>query len=277
MSDVTPDPSPIPESAPVKKGLSPLAWIAIVIGGVVVVGFIGMAALGVFLFRQGREVVREATGTESVGEFFENFRDDPARTGAEAMIRMNPELDLIRTDDAAGTITFRNNQTGEEATLNFTDIAEGRFTMTTREGEFSVDASAGADGAASEGGGVTVKGPEGETRFGTIASVTDVPDWVPVYPGGGETQSAYQTTTGDGLSGAVSSKTTDDVQTVVDHYKKLFEDTGYAIGTQSLTQSGDGAVGSIAAELPENERSINVIVIQQGDETQIMLNYTGQP
>ena len=246
-------------------------------GGIVAVGFIGLLVLGVFLFRQGREVVREVTGAESFSEFVEDLKDDPARAAAETMIRMNPELDLIRTDESAGTVTVRNNKTGEEATLNFADIAEGRFSMTTSEGEYSIDAAdAVAEAAAGGEGGVTFKGPEGETRFGATASLGDVPDWVPVYPGGSDTQSAYQTTTGGGLSGAVSSKTADSVQMVVDHYKKVFEDTGYAIGAQSMTQAGDGAVGSISGELAEEERSLNVAVIKQGDETQIILNYTGK-
>jgi hypothetical protein len=273
MSDAPSAPPPVPGSAPAKKGLSPLAWIAIVVGGIMVVGFVGLMALGVFLFRQGREVVREMTGAESFSEFAEDLKDNPARASAETMIRMNPELDLIRTDDAAGTVTFRNNKTGEEATLNFADIAAGRFSMTTSEGEYSIDA---ADGVAGGEGGVTFRGPEGETRFGATAGLGDVPEWVPVYPGGSETQSAYQTTSGDGLSGAVSSKTADGVQRVVDYYKTVLEDAGYTIGAQSMTQSGDGAVGSISGELPEEERSINVTVIQQGGETQIIVNYTGK-
>ena len=121
MSDAGTTPPPLPESGADKKGLSPLAWIAIGIGTFVAVGFAGCLALGVFVFRTGQEAVREATGSESLSDFVEGLRGDPARTAAEAIIRINPELDLISTDDDAGTITFRNTRTDEEATLNFAD------------------------------------------------------------------------------------------------------------------------------------------------------------
>ena len=92
MSDETAVPPQVPEPPKAGKGLSPLAWIAIVVGGLVVLGFVGFLALGVFVFRRGQEVVREATeSSESFNELVEELRD----TGAEAMIRMNADPDLI--------------------------------------------------------------------------------------------------------------------------------------------------------------------------------------
>ena len=273
MSDETSLPPPQPGTAPAKKGLSPLAWIAIIVGGVVVLGMVGMVALGVFVFQRGREVVQEATGTESFSELAERLRDDPARVSAEMMVRANPELDLIETDDVAGTIAFLNNRTGEQATLNFADIAEGRFSMTTEAGDYTVDAS--ADDIVDGGGGVTLTGPDGVTRFGATASLDDVPAWVPVYPAGGEPQSTYQTQTGDSLSGALSTKTSDDAQTVIAYYRKVLEDAGYSIGAESMTKTGDGAFGAITGERREEEQSINVTVVQDAGGTQIMVNYSG--
>ena len=212
-------PPPDPRSAPAKKSLSPLAWVAIGCGGIVVVGFV-VLLLGVFIFQKGKAMVEDATGSGSVAEFLQDMQDNPAKATAETMIRMNPELDPVATDDEAGTITFRNNRTGEEATLNFEDIAEGRFSMTTSEGDYSIDASSEAEG------GVTFRGPEGETRFGASADLSDVPDWVPAYPGATETQSTMHSTTADGFMGAFASKTSDDAQTVVDHFRQLFEDRG---------------------------------------------------
>lgn len=218
--------------------------------------------------------MREATGAESFSDLVDELGDDPARTGAEAMIRMNPELDLIGTDDAARTITFRNSRTGEQATLNFADIAEGRFNMTTGEGEYSVDAS--AETVVGGEGGVTFRGPEGETRIGTAAGRVDLPGWVPIYPGGNEPQTSHQTETSSGLSAAVSSTTSVDAQMVVDHYKKTFEDTGYSIGSESITKTGDAVFGAITGERQEEQRSINVAVIQSAGKTQVVVNFTGK-
>ena len=273
MTDAAPVPPPLPESGDAKKGLSPLAWIAIGVGTFLVVGFAGCMALGVFVFRTGQEAVREATGSESLGDFVDGLRDDPARTAAEALIRLNPELDLISTDEAAGSITFRNNRTNEEATLNFEDIAEGRFSMTTAEGELSIDADENADGAAS----VTLSGRDSETRFGGSASLADVPGWVPGYARGSDTQSAFQTTSGETRSGAISSTTTDPARTVVDYYKGVLEDAGYAISAESLTQAGTGAIGAVSGELDAEGRSITVAAVEQSGETQVMVTYTERP
>jgi hypothetical protein len=110
-------------------------------------GVIAMVVLGVSVFNWGRGALEDATGERSLSDIVERLEDSPARTMAETVIRMNSELELLSTDDDAGTITFRSSETGEEATLNFEDIAQGRFTMTTSEGEVSIDASAAVDAA----------------------------------------------------------------------------------------------------------------------------------
>ncbi len=259
-------PPPIPGTAPAKKGLSPWAWIALGCGGLLALGAVVFIALGFFAVKKGKEMVEEATGSDSFQEIVEGFQDNPLKAAAEIAVNANPELDLVATDDEAGTITFRNNKTGEEATLNFEDIAEGRLSMTTSEGEYSLDAADDGEG------GVTLKGPEGETRFGASADLGDVPDWVPLYPGAREAQSAFHSTSGEGMMGALTSKTQDTAQQVIDHYEELFEDRGYEIGAKSITTTKDGAFGGLTGELADG-RSVNVGAIQQDAETTITLNY----
>jgi len=259
-------PPPVPGSAPAKKRMSPWAWLAIGCGGLVLICFLVFMALGVFVFKKGKEMVEEATGSSSLSEYVEEMKTNPAKTAAETMIRMNPELELVSTDDEAGTITFTNKKTGEESTLNFEDIAEGRFTMTTGEGEFSVDASSSGQG------GVTIKGPEGETRFGASADLADIPTWVPVYPGATDLQGTMHSTSADGVMGAFTSKSSDDAQQVVDHFKQLFDDRGYKIGAESMTKTSDGAFGAITGELADG-RSINVVVIESAGESTVTINY----
>ena len=168
-----------------------------------------------------------------------------------------------------GRSRFENNRTGEEATLNFEDIAEGRIGMTTSDGEIAVEASE-ARGAA---GGVTFSGPEGEMRLGASASLDDLPDWVPIYPGATDVESAFQAAGPEGGSGAVSAKTTDSAETVVGHYREQFVEQGYTVGTESLTRTPTGAFGIITGERVDDSQSINVMAMEDGGETQLMLNY----
>ena len=115
-------------------------------GGLVVVLAVVALAAGFFVFQKGKEIVQEATGSESFQEILQDLKDNPVKTAAELMIRTNPELQLLATDDEAGTFTFRITRTGEEATVNFEDIAKGRFSVTTSEGEYSIDASGETEG-----------------------------------------------------------------------------------------------------------------------------------
>ena len=75
------------------------------------------------------------------------------------------------------------------------------------------------------------------------------------------------------IVGAFTSKTSDGAQTVVDHFKALFEGQGYEIGSESMTRTGDGAFGVVVGELAAEGRSINVVVIESAGETQVTINY----
>ena len=253
--------------------MSPWAWVAIGCGGLAVIVVVAFLALTFFAVKKGKEAFEEATGSESFQEMIQDLQDNPAKAAAKLAVGLNPELDVVSTDDEAGTMTIHNNKTGEEVTLNFEDIAEGRLSMTTSEGEYSIDASDAGDGADGGEGGVVFKGPDGEARFGAGANLDDVPDWVPVYPGASETQGTFHSTTGTGVMGAFTAKTTDTPQKVLDHFKQLFGDQGYEIGAESMTKTGDASFGAITGEQAGQGRSINVVIMESQGATSVTINY----
>ncbi len=239
-----------------KKGLSLLAWIAIGCGGLTVLAIVLVAGVVGFGIFKAKEVIGD-------------FQENPAKTAAETIVKLNPELDLVSTDDAAGTVTIKNNKTGEVATLNFEDIAEGKLSVTTDEGEFSMDVSETDDG-----GGITLTGPEGETRLGASADLGDVPGWVPIYPGATGTQGTFSSKTAEGVVGMVSAKTDDSAQQVLDHYKKWLEDNGYELQGTSVNTTPQGSFSGISGTLEGQGRMVNVGVIEQaGEETVLTINY----
>ena len=192
MSEPT---SNVPEQPKSKSGLSPMAWIAIGCGVVILLAFVAFMALGAFVFKKGKEVAQEVSGSDSLGEFMENLEEDPARTAAEMAIRLNPDLEILETDAEKGVISFWNPTTEETWTVDFEDAAAGRFKVTGSEGEYTLDG---------EGGGVTVTTPEGVTRIGASADVGDVPSWVELYPGFTSAEGSYHSVQGDTVAGTVS-------------------------------------------------------------------------
>ena len=238
---------------PAKKGLSPLAWIAIGCGGLTVLGIIALVV--VFGF-----------GAMKAKQFVEEHKDNPAKAAAEMMVRLNPELDLVDSDDEAGTLTIRNKKTGEEATVNFEDIAEGRIEYSTSEGDFSIDAS-----GAGEEGGVVVQTPEGETRFGAGTDLKDLPDWVPLYPGATEVKSGYQAVTNGKAAGMISSRTSDGIDAATERYKEVLEDAGYTINTQHSTTTGGASQSMMFAS--REGRTVNVVLAEKEGMTEVVIQY----
>ena len=101
-----------------------------------------MVGLGLFL-------------TMKVADVAEDFKVNPMQGLAELAIQAHPDYDLVETDEKAGTIKVRHLKTGESATMNIADVAQGKFEVTTSEGKkYSVRV---------DGEGVIIKGPEGES------------------------------------------------------------------------------------------------------------------
>ncbi len=243
-----------PQAQP-KKGTSPWIWVAVGCGGLTLMAVLVVVAVVGF-------------GMFKARDFLGDVRENPVRALAQLAIDSDPELEIVESDDEEGTFTVRNLQTGEIATLDFQDITEGKLTVTTEEGEVTLDAT-----ASEEGGGVTLTGPEGETRIGASASLEDVPDWVPTFPDAEETVGSFQMTTPEGVGGMVAQETDEGIEDVLDWFKDWFDSEGYVVGGETVTTSSEGSLGSITAELTEEGRTIAVTVIESEDGTQVAINY----
>ena len=101
-----------------KKGLSPLAWIGIGCGGLLLIGILVVSVGGYFAAK---------TVSDFVG-------DNPAADAAEAIVRINPELELVESDREAGTITIREKSTGKEVTVNYSQLERGELVFGDGEG-----------------------------------------------------------------------------------------------------------------------------------------------
>ncbi len=233
--DMTPPP-PMPNAGtPPKKGLHPLAWVGMGCGGLLVVAIIGI----IFAVNWGKK---------KFDEFAAEMTANPQRAVAESILKFHPELEEVSHDDTAGTITVRVKSTGEEMTVSYDDLANGRLTITQ---------------------------PDGSTTSLGASDPSAVPTWVPVYPAIKETQSNFHQESPEKIHGVMSFTTNDTPEAVA----KFFEDeVDRWPGSATVKTSGSmnlGSTSQLTRTLQKDGRKIELTISSagSGSPTQTLLIY----
>jgi len=244
------------EQAPAKKGIPGWAWVGIGCAALVIVVLVLVMIGGFFVARKVQDVAAD-------------FEENPALATARMIVKLNPELEEVSTDEEAGTMTIRNTKTGEEITVNFEDIEKGRFSFTTDEGEITVDAS-----GMKESGSIKVTDDEGAVVFSTGGAVSeDVPSWVPVYPGT-EASNRHTMRSEKEQTGGFELETSDSVTAALDFYRAALEAEGYEVTVNTFTQD-DSEGGMVNATHGEKGRNVVAIFNSEGGgPTKIVVSYS---
>jgi ankyrin repeat protein len=90
---------------------SPVVWVPAVFLGIVI-----LIGAGWFVVRKSHEA-----GIDS-----ELWQRNPGLAERKLLAITNPSLEVVRTDDSAGTITLRERRTGEESTITFDQARNGK-------------------------------------------------------------------------------------------------------------------------------------------------------
>jgi hypothetical protein len=230
-------------------GIPVLGWIAIGCGAIVIVAVIGFTLVGWFAVNKMKDVASE-------------FEENPSKAAAELVVRLNPDLEMVESDEDAGTITVREKSSGKVVTFNYDDIEEGRVSFETEDGRVEITGSAeGGEGQ------MTITTPEGHTRIG---QGREVPDWVPIHPATSAQEAAYQTTGPSGEAGHVSLTVDADADDVVAYYKKVLESEGYEVSVASFSSSGE-SLSVVTGQ--KGGGSIVASVSDKGDHAQVAVQY----
>lgn len=241
------------------KKTNPLLWVALGCGALVLVGIVAVVAVGGFAAFKAKEFVAE-------------LEANPAKVAGEMIVRADPNLELVSSDDEAGTFTIRNVAEEKEYEISFEDLAEGRVSWTTDEGEFSIDAS-----QADEGGGVVMSGPEGEATFSAGGGdLENVPEWALVYANATKAEAAFAMISDDNAGGMLSITTGDTMEEAADWYEAQLKDAGYDVTRTATNVGGHKAITLVAAD-EASGRTQNVSCTAEGGETQVILQYGGKP
>ncbi len=237
--------------APKKK--SSLLTIALGCLGVVVI-LVVVAVLGsVFWFKNS--------------EFGKTFSKNPAQAAAMLIIKSNPDLEVVKTDDADGTITVRNRKTKEETTMSFNDIQKGKFSITDANGQQTT-----FDGTGGKDGKVTITGKDGQTVIGTEATP---PKWAPTYPGL-KSLSGVRTTKDGKVSGSYTSETSDAPAKVQEFFHRELTNGGFQLDEQTLNQNGQNAA-TITGTHADHGQKVSVMISGEGGKTALVVNYEEKP
>lgn len=238
-----------------KKGLSPLAWVGIGCGGLLIIGIIVVTVGGYFVAK----TVQEAVG------------DNPAAAAAEAIVALNPELELIESDREAGTMTVRESSTGKQVTVDYSALERGELSFDDGSGEtVSIDASA-AVAAAAEGGPITINSGGSTMTIGGAGAATEVPSWLGEFPGTKSDEGGYTATANGKRSGIYSFKT-DDAAAALAYYEGRLEVLGLDVDRSSFSGGGN-SMESVQGR--NSDYNITAAATSSSDEVQITVTYSG--
>ena len=117
---------------------------------------------------------------------------------------------------------------------------------------------------------------DGEARFGAATDVEALPSWIPLVPGASELAATYSVVTEDVASGMVTMKVDEGVDSVFEFYRSELEDAGYEVSV-SRVEVGGNKGGTLVAANSETQSSVNVVLAQEGEMTQVTIQYNGKP
>lgn len=245
-------PPPVPGQ---KKKMSALGWIAIGCGAIAILAIL---ALGGAAFIGGRFLKSKAA----------EFEKNPTLAAAKLVVQANPELEVVESDDDAGTLTIKNTKTGEVVTMNAKDIEDGKLVFTTKEGTTTVDGSSAGDG-----GVVKVTDAKGQqTTFSAGAGAPkNLPSWVPVY-GGAKIEGSYDATTAEGRNAMFTVTSGDSVDQVAEFYKSKLEGEGLKVERSSYETAGSKTI-MLVGKTDDDKRTVQVTVSNNDGQTQAMVNF----
>jgi hypothetical protein len=222
-------------AAVTRRKTSPFVWVLVVIACVFGLGLMAVLGAGAFFVHKARQA----------GVDGDLFRDNPGLAVGKMMAAVNRNLEVVRTNEAEGTVILRDRHSGKQFSINIDAARHGSFTLK----------------AADEDG----KG--GSLEIGRDARIAV---WVPQYPGSHPeaTFSAKgESSDGVGEAGNFNFQTDDPPSKVLSFYEEKARELG-------MTLHSVGAGGTtLSAGDDETHRFLKVIVNGSSGETTVNVTY----
>jgi hypothetical protein len=248
-----------PETAP-KKGMSTV--VKVLLGcGVLLFLLVGSCVVVTGYFAK-----KTLGGLSDFAKEVESNPDAAAVKAAAMALRLNPEVEVLSSDPAAGTITVREKKTGKKITFDLEDIKAGRFSIEADGEKTSID----LDATGVNGGQMKVVTDQGTAVFGAGGQA---PDWIPSYPGG-RTEGLANIEANGEKSGTFTLRTADTPDTVTAFYESKLKEAGFEVQKASMSFNGAPS-GTLSATA--GKRQLSITAAAQDGETQALVAYNEKP
>jgi hypothetical protein len=115
---------PFAPAVAAQRKTSPIVWVLVIILGLFVLGGLTIAGLGFFVVHKVRQAGLDP----------DLMARNPGLAISKLVASTNPDIQVLNTDDGAGTITVRDRRTGKVTTLTFDQARNGQFSVTSYPG-----------------------------------------------------------------------------------------------------------------------------------------------
>lgn len=251
-----------PETTP-KKGMSTFVKVLLGCGVLLLLGIGSCFVVSGYFLKKG---------VGKLSDFAKEMESNPDSAmvkAAEVALRLNPEVEVISSDPAAGTITVREKKTGKEVTFNLEDIKAGRFSITADGEKTNID----IDATGENGGQMKVVTDQGTAVFGAGGGKT--PEWIPAYPGARTEGLANIEAKGE-KSGTFTLRTADSPDVVTAFFEAKLKEAGFEVQKASLSFNGAPS-GTLSATAEGGKRTLSITAAAQDGETQALVAYSEKP
>lgn len=245
-----------PQPYPPRKKSNALAWILGIIGVLFLLLILAVGG-GIFFIRHK---MHQAGLDPTL------MRRNPTLAAARLAAAMNPNIEVLSTNEDRGILTVRDKKNGKVFTVNFEDAKNGRWTM-TEDGKTTEVTTSGQG----PGGTFEVKSSDGTSV--RVGGAANLPSWVPQYPGS-KPENAVTSNQGAESGGMVAFKTTDAVDRVMNYYQEQLKGAGFKITNTTTAQNQGIASGAVTAEDEASKRTIGVTVTSEGGENSVLVTYS---
>jgi len=248
-------PGGAPPAPQKSSGAKILLWVVGIVVGLILISFGSCAVIGFYAMHK----VKQA-GFDS-----DLMKKNPALASAKMAVTLNPDTEIVSSDDNAGTIVVRDKKTGKVVSMKF-DPQKKAMVITDENGKTTSLTTTGEGANAS----MEMKSSEGTMKFG--AGADKAPDWVPVYPGSSP-QSTFSASSGGEQTGSYTFVTKDSADKVISFYGDSLKSAGFAVS--NMTTNSDGKVGGmVSGEDRANKRNVVVGLGTENDGTHISVTFT---